>query len=62
MSNIASDLIDADYFDGEELLADDCDVLALNDFRDRESLSENFYDEMDAWFRRAIASNGFGGI
>jgi len=28
----------------------------------RESLSENFVDEIDAWARRALAANGFGGI
>lgn len=26
----------------------------------RESLSENFLDEIDAWARRALAMNGFG--
>lgn len=25
-----------------------------------ESLSENFYTELDAWARQAMASNGFG--
>ena len=25
----------------------------------RESLSENFHDEIDAWARQALASNGF---
>jgi hypothetical protein len=28
--------------------------------RDRDSLSENFNDEIEAWARQAIASNGFG--
>ncbi len=27
---------------------------------DRDSLSEGFYDEIDVWARRALASNGFG--
>ena len=26
----------------------------------RESLSERFHDEIDAWARRALAANGFG--
>lgn len=26
----------------------------------RDSLSESFYDEIDSWARRALASNGFG--
>jgi len=30
------------------------------DFRRRESLSEIFNAEIDAWARRALASNGFG--
>ena len=46
--------------------ADDleCEILEFNRGRDcnRESLSENFHDEMDAWFRRAMASNAVGGI
>ena len=28
--------------------------------RERDSLSENFNDEIEAWARHAIASNGFG--
>ena len=28
--------------------------------RDRESLSENCSDEIDAWAKRALAANGFG--
>ena len=28
--------------------------------RDRDSLSENFNDEIEAWARQAMASNGFG--
>jgi hypothetical protein len=28
--------------------------------RDRDSLSENFNNEIEAWARHAIASNGFG--
>ena len=26
----------------------------------RESLSERFHDEIDAWARRSLAANGFG--
>jgi len=29
--------------------------------RYRDSLSENFNNELDAWARHALASNGFGG-
>jgi hypothetical protein len=28
--------------------------------RDRDSLSENFNDEIEAWARQAMAANGFG--
>jgi hypothetical protein len=28
--------------------------------RDRESLSENFIDELEAWGRHSFAANGFG--
>ena len=30
------------------------------DFRQRDSLSEIFNEEIDAWARHALASNGFG--
>lgn len=30
------------------------------DFRDRDSLSENFNAEIEAWARHSLASNGFG--
>jgi len=30
------------------------------DFRHRDSLSEIFNEEIDAWARHALASNGFG--
>jgi hypothetical protein len=30
------------------------------DFRHRDSLSENFNDEIEAWARHSLASNGFG--
>lgn len=39
----------------------DGDVFEV-DFRQRESLSENFNDEIEAWARHALASNGFGGF
>jgi len=30
------------------------------DFRHRDSLSENFNEEIEAWARHSLASNGFG--
>jgi hypothetical protein len=35
-------------------------VPARTQKRDRDSLSENFNNEIEAWARHAIASNGFG--
>jgi hypothetical protein len=37
----------------------DCEIFEY-DFRNRDSLSENFNDEIDAWARHCLASNGFG--
>ena len=38
-----------------------CDIVEfrLNN-QDRDSLYENFVNEIDAWARQALASNGFG--
>jgi hypothetical protein len=30
------------------------------DFRHRDSLAENFNEEIEAWARHSLASNGFG--
>jgi hypothetical protein len=35
-------------------------VEIMQPHRDRESLSENFVDELDAWARHSFAANGFG--
>jgi hypothetical protein len=37
----------------------ECDVVELSPRR-RESLSENFTEELDAWARHSLAMNGFG--
>jgi hypothetical protein len=34
--------------------------LEVVQYRDRDSLSENFNNELEAWARHALASNGFG--
>ena len=61
MENLAQDL--EPIFDSESI------HIALQKFaivrsraqnRDRDSLSENFNNEIEAWARQAIASNGFG--
>ena len=61
MQNIARDesLIEAieDYSDDYR----DCDVLEFDrDYRARESLSENFVNEIEAWARHTLSANGFG--
>ncbi|HKJ51746.1 MAG TPA: hypothetical protein VKB27_09580 [Gammaproteobacteria bacterium] len=47
----------------EEFLSEqaDCEVLEFTrDSYRRDSLSENFVNEIEAWARHALASNGFG--
>ena len=50
-----------DIFESEAIAeqAQDCDILDFES-RQRESLSENFNAELDAWARHCLASNGFG--
>ena len=39
----------------------ECDILEFRmDHRDRDSLYENFINEIDAWARRTLTTNGFG--
>jgi hypothetical protein len=39
----------------------DCDIIEFTPANiKRDSLSEIFLDEIDAWARRALAANGFG--
>ena len=39
----------------------DCDIVELTPANiKRDSLSEIFLDEIDAWARQALAANGFG--
>ena len=37
----------------------DCEILEV-DFRHRDSLSEGFNNEIEAWARHSLARNGFG--
>ena len=42
---------------------EECEVIEFKSDRNseaRESLSENFNEEIDTWARRALAANGFG--
>jgi hypothetical protein len=39
----------------------DCEILEFDrDYQQRDSLSENFVNEIEAWARHALAANGFG--
>lgn len=39
----------------------ECEVLEFGqDYRERDSLSENFVNEIEAWARHALSANGFG--
>ena len=39
----------------------DRDIVEFDhEFRNRDSLSENFVNEIEAWARHALAANGFG--
>ena len=45
----------------EEQEATEADIVEFSlEGRDRDSLYENFTNELDAWARQALASNGFG--
>jgi hypothetical protein len=40
---------------------DACEVVPFrSEYFERESLSENFINELEAWARHALAANGFG--
>ena len=61
MENLAQDLDQA--FDSESSPATPqkfAIVPVRTQKHDRDSLSENFNNEIEAWARHAIASNGFG--
>ena len=43
--------------------SEECEIIEFNpesNHEGRDSLSENFNEEIDAWARRALAANGFG--
>ena len=49
----------SDYHEEQE--HSECDIVEFRlGHRDRDSLHENFVNEIDAWARQALASNGFG--
>jgi len=59
MNNLAENIeviIEADANSYDQM---ECDVVEISPRR-RESLSENFIEELDAWARHSLALNGFG--
>ena len=59
MNNLAENL--ESIFEAESVQLDqyDSEVIEFSP-EHRESLSANFLDEIDAWARHCLASNGFG--
>ena len=59
MNNLAENLetiVEAESDRYDQL---DCEIFEFSP-EHRESLSENFLEELDAWARHSLASNGFG--
>jgi hypothetical protein len=59
MNNLAENLetiVEAESNRYDQL---DCEIVEFSP-EHRESLSENFLEELDAWARHSLASNGFG--
>jgi len=59
MNNLAENLeaiVEAESDRYDQL---DCEIIEFSP-EPRESLSENFLAEIDAWARHSLASNGFG--
>jgi hypothetical protein len=55
--------IAADYAQDTADYRDECEIIEFKPEQvdqGRESLSENFNQEIEVWARRALASNGFG--
>ena len=59
MSNLAEKFDAMMEFDDGHDDGFDCDVVELR-AAERESLSENFMAELEAWARHSLAANGFG--
>ena len=59
MNNLAINL--ESIFEAESVHLDqqDCEIIEFSPEHD-ESISVNFMDEIDAWARHSLASNGFG--
>ena len=61
VSSVLEDFADYhDYHDYHDDRADsECEILEIRSTC-RDSLSENFINEIEAWARQALGSNGFG--
>ena len=63
METAMRETITADYAQDTSDYRDECEIIEFKPEQvgpGRESLSENFNQEIEAWARRALASNGFG--
>ena len=59
MNNLAEKLESIFEVESVDLDQQDCEIVEFSP-EHRESLSENFLAEIDAWARHSLASNGFG--
>ena len=59
MNNLAEKLESIFEVESVGLDQQDCEIVEFSP-ENRESLSENFLAEIDAWARHSLASNGFG--
>ena len=59
MSNLAENFEAIFAVDTERYESMDSDVVEISAWQD-ESLSENFFEEIDAWVRHSLEMNGFG--
>jgi len=61
MENTLANEIVLEAIEGLTTHSEECEIVTLRPEQYvRESLSENFIDELDAWARHALAANGFG--
>jgi hypothetical protein len=59
MNNLAENLETIVEAESDRYHQLDCEIVEFSP-EQHESLSENFLEELDAWARHSLASNGFG--
>ena len=61
MENALANELVLEAIEGLTTYTEECEIIPLKPEQYvRESLSENFIGELDAWARHALAANGFG--